>query len=103
MHDSRHMRERSSQWQAVTVGVSDRDPRTGVSVDGEWEVEEEWREEGEEGGRGEYYRKIAGFREIISSTGAVAKELKVFKNPIHYIQYCMLAKTVCVEFYYPPL
>ena len=71
------MRERSSQWQAVTVGVSDRDPRTGVSGDGEWEVEEEWREEGEEGARGEYYQKIAGLREIISSTGAVANELNI--------------------------
>ena len=70
------MRERSSQWQAVTVGVSDRDPGTGVSGDGEWEVEEEWREEWEEGGRGEYYRKIAGLGEIISSTGAVANELR---------------------------
>ena len=39
-------------------------------------MEEEWREEGEEGGRGEYYRKTAGLREIISSTGAVANELK---------------------------
>ena len=40
-------------------------------------MEEEWRQEGGEGGRGEYYRKTAGLREIISSTGAVAKELKV--------------------------
>ena len=69
------MREHSSQWQAVTVGVSDRDPGTGVLGHGEWEVEEEWREEGGEGGRGEYYIKIAGLREIISSTGAVANEL----------------------------
>ena len=27
------------------------------------------------GGRGEYYTKIAGLREIISSTGVVANEL----------------------------
>ena len=31
-------------------------------------MEEEWRQEGGEGGRGEYYRKTAGLREIISST-----------------------------------
>ena len=30
-----------------------------------------------EGGRGEYYIKIASLRETISSTGAVANELKV--------------------------
>ena len=31
--------------------------------------------EGGEGGRGEYYTKIVGLRESISSTGAVVKEL----------------------------
>ena len=76
------MRERSSQWQAVTVGVSDRDPGTGVLGEWEWEVEEEWRQEGEEGGRGEYYWKIASLREIISSTGAVANELNSYKYMI---------------------
>ena len=39
-------------------------------------MEEEWRMEGGEGGRGEYYTKIVGLRESISSTGAVVKELK---------------------------
>ena len=38
-------------------------------------MEEEWRMEGGEGGRGEYYTKIVGLRESISSTGAVVKEL----------------------------
>ena len=32
--------------------------------------------EGGEGGRGEYYTKIVGLRESISSTGAVVKELR---------------------------
>ena len=39
-------------------------------------MEEEWRMEGGEGGRGEYYTKIVGLRESISSTGAVVKELR---------------------------
>ena len=87
MHDSHNMREHSSQWQAVTGGVSDPDPQTGVSGNGEWEVEERWREEGEEeGARGKYYRKIAGLREIISSTGAVANELTVLGENINSIR-----------------
>ena len=45
-------------------------------------MEEEWRQEGGEGERGEYYTKIAGLREIISSTGAVANELRCLYDPM---------------------
>ena len=45
-------------------------------------MEEEWRMEWEEGGGGEYYRKIAGLGEFVSSTGAVANELTIF---VHFL------------------
>ena len=69
----------------MTVGVSDRDPGTGILGHGEWVMEEEWRMEGGEGGQGEYYTKIVGLRESISSTGAVVKELnsQYIKQSVH--------------------
>ena len=67
-----HVAVSDRPWQ---VGDSDRDPGTVSSDTGSEWWREEWRMEGGEGGRGEYYTKIVGLRESISSTGAVVKEL----------------------------